>query len=103
MQREAYGEFDPNNHTDLKHILAKAATENAEGNIEHWYCSGCDKYYSDKDGTKEIKKADNVTAKLPKSPPTSDTRNLMLWIALLFISGGAVIGTAVTEKKKKQK
>lgn len=103
MQREAYGEFDPNNHTDLKHILAKAATENAEGNIEHWYCSGCDKYYSDKDGTKEIKKADTVTAKLPKSPPTGDTRNLMLWIALLFIGGGAVIGTAVTEKKKKQK
>ena len=38
-----------------------------------------------------------------KSPKTGDNSNLMLWIVLLFISGGAVIGTAVTEKKKKQK
>ena len=53
---KAYGEPDPKNHTDLKHISAKAATEDAEGNIEHWYCSGCNNYYSDKDGTKEIKK-----------------------------------------------
>ena len=100
---KAYGEPDPKNHTGLKHIPAKAATEDAEGNIEYWHCSGCGKYYSDKDGTKEIKKADTVTAKLPKSPPTGDTSNLMLWIALLFVSGGVVIGTAVTEKKKKQK
>ena len=100
---KAYGELDPKNHTDLMHIPAKAATEDSEGNIEYWYCEGCGKYYSDKDGTKEIAKADTVTAKLPKSPQTGDNSNLMLWIALLFISGGAVIGTAVTEKKKKQK
>ena len=100
---KAYGEPDPKNHTDLMHIPSKAATEDAEGNIEHWYCEGCGKYYSDKDGTKEIKKADTVTAKLPKSPKTGDNSNLALWIALLFISGGALIGTTVTEKKKKQK
>ena len=103
---KAYGELDPKNHTDLKYIPAKAATEDSEGNIEYWYCSGCNKYYGDKDGTKEIKKADTVTAKLPKNenrPQTGDSSNFILWIALLFISGGAVIGTAVTEKKKKQK
>ena len=98
---KAYGELDPKNHTALKHIPAKAATEDAEGNIEYWCCSGCNQYYSDKDGTKEIKKADTVTAKLPKSPPTGDNSNLMLWIALLLASGGAVIGTAVVSKKKK--
>ena len=98
---KAYGEPDPKNHTALKHISAKAATEDAEGNIEYWYCSGCNQYYSDKYGTKEIKKADTVTAKLPKSPPTGDNSNLMLWIALLLASGGAVIGTAVVSKKKK--
>jgi len=98
---KAYGEPDPKNHTNLKHFPAKAATEDAEGNIEYWYCSGCNKYYSDKDGTKGIKKADTVTAKLPKSPQTGDTSNLMLWIALLFISGGAAIGTTVVSKKKK--
>ena len=96
---KAYGELDPKNHTDLKHFPAKAATEDAEGNIEYWYCEDCNKYYSDKDGTKEIKKADTVTAKLPKSPKTGDTSNLMLWIALLFISGGAC--TALTVKRKK--
>jgi len=103
---KAYGELDPKNHTDLKYIPAKAATEDSEGNIEYWYCEGCNKYYGDRDGTKEIKKADTVTAKLPKNenrPQTGENSNFILWIALLFISGGAVIGTAVTEKKKKQK
>ena len=98
---KAYGELDPKNHTALKHIPAKAATEDAEGNIEYWYCEGCNKYYSDKDGTKEIKKADTVMAKLPKSPQTGDNSNLMLWIALLLASGGIVTGTTVISKKKK--
>ena len=103
---KAYGKPDSNNHTDLKHIDAKAATKTAEGNIEYWYCGGCDKYYSDKDGINEIKKADTVTAKLPdepRSPQTGDNSSLMLWFALLLVSGGAVIGTAVTEKKKRLK
>ena len=98
---KAYGELDPNNHTDLKHSPAKAATEDAEGNIEYWYCSGCGKYYSDKDGTKEIKKADTVTAKLPKSPQTGDISNLMLWIALLFVSGGVLTGVTVFDNRKR--
>ena len=98
---KAYGEPDPKNHTDLKHIPAKAATEDAEGNIEYWYCEGCNKYYSDKDGTKEIKKADTVTAKLPKTPPTGDTSSLSLWIALLLASGGAATGAAALSRKKK--
>ena len=98
---KSYGELNPNNHTDLKHFPAKASTEDSEGNIEYWYCSGCGKYYSDKDGTKEIAKADTVTAKLPKYPQTGDNSNLMLWIALLLASGGAVIGTTVVSKKKK--
>ena len=100
---KAYGELDPKNHTDLKPFPAKAATEDSEGNVEYWHCDDCNKYYSDKDGTKELKKADTVTSKLPKSPQTGDNSNLMLWIALLLISGGALIGTTVTEKKKKQK
>ena len=105
-----YGELDPKNHTNLKHFPATAATKTTEGNIEYWYCEGCGKYFSDKDGTKEIKKADTVTAKLPsgtvkpgadKSPQTGDNSNLLLWIALLFVSSGAAIGTTVVSKKKK--
>ena len=99
-----YGELDAKNHTDLKHFPATAANKTTEGNIEYWYCEGCGKYYSDKDGTKEIKKADTVTAKLKddsKPPQTGDYSNLALWIALLFISSGAVIGTTVVSRKKK--
>ena len=103
---KAYGKPDLNNHTDLKHIDAKAATEDAEGNIEYWYCGGCDKYYSDKDGINEIKKADTVTAKLPgnpKSPRTGNASDLALWISLLLVSGGVTCVTAGLRKKKKHK
>ena len=107
---ESYGELNANNHSDLKHFPAVAATKTAEGNIEYWYCSGCKKYYKDAAATQEIKQADTVTAKLPggtvkpgadKSPQTGDNSNLLLWIALLFISGGAAIGTTVVSRKKK--
>lgn len=103
---KAYGKPDSNNHTDLKHIDAKAATEDTEGNIEYWYCGGCDKYYSDKDGINEIKKDDTVTAKLPgnpKSPRTGNASDLALWISLLFVSGGVTGVTAGLRKKKKHK
>ncbi len=103
---KAYGKLDVNNHTDLKHIDAKAATKTAEGNIEYWYCGGCDKYYSDKDGINEIKKADTVTAKLPgnpKSPRTGNASDLALWISLLFVSGGVTGVTAALRKKKKHR
>jgi len=103
---KAYGKPDLNNHTDLKHIDAKAATEDTEGNIEYWYCGGCDKYYSDKDGINEIKKADTVTAKLPgnpKSPRTGNASDLALWISLLLVSGGVTGVTAGLRKKKKHK
>ena len=36
------------------------------------------------------------------SPQTGDNSNMILWIALLFISGGAVIGITVYSKKKKE-
>ena len=107
---ESYGELNANNHSDLKHFPAVAATKTAEGNIEYWYCSGCKKYYKDATATQEIKQADTVTAKLPggtvkpgadKSPQTGDNSNLLLWIALLFISGGAAIGTTIVSRKKK--
>ena len=109
---KTYGELDAKNHADLKYIPAKAATWVAEGNIEYWYCEGCGRYFSDRDGTKEIRRADTVTAKRrsgsaaakpeddPKSPGTGDTSNLALWIALLLASGGAAIGTTVVSRKK---
>ena len=70
--KESYGSPDPNNHADLKHIEAKAATVAAEGNIAYWYCDDCDKYFSDAAATKEITKADTVTAKLPPKITAGD-------------------------------
>ena len=102
---ESYGKLDPNNHANLKHIDAKAATKTSEGNIEYWHCDGCNKYYKDAKATQEITKAQTVTAKLPddsKSSQTGDNSNLALWIALLFISGGAVTVTTVYGRKKKR-
>ncbi len=100
---EAYGEPDANNHTDLKHFPAKAATENAEGNIEYWHCEGCGRYYADADATGEISRESTVTEKLPgdPNPPTGDTSSLALWIALLFISGGVLTGVTVFDKRKR--
>ena len=101
---KAYGELDTKNHPNLVYVPEKAA-KGADGNIEYWYCEDCNKYYSDSAADKEITKADTITAKLPddqKPPKTGDNSNLVLWIALLFIGGGAGIGiTGISRKKKR--
>lgn len=61
---EEYGEVNAANHTNLVKTEAKAATHMTEGNIEYWYCDGCDKYYSDEAGAKEITLADTVVPKM---------------------------------------
>ena len=100
---KSYGELNPKNHADLKHINAKAAATDAEGNIEYWYCDGCNKYFSDAAAAKEISKADTVIKKMqsyPKSPQTGYCTNLIqLWLALLFV-GGVVTGTTVIIKRR---
>ena len=51
-----------------------------------------------------LKKEKPASTKLgtsDKGPQTGDTSNLALWIALLFVSGGAAIGTTVVSRKKK--
>ena len=69
-------------------------------------CDYCKKTISAREDapTEEIKKADTVTAKLPddsKSPQTGDNSNLILWIALLIISGGVMKGVTAFGKSKK--
>ena len=49
----------------------------------------------------EKKPASTKPGTSDKGPQTGDTSNLALWIALLFISGGAAIGTTVVSRKKK--
>ena len=68
-------------------------------------CDYCKKTISaHEDATpEEIKKPDTVTAKPDdsKSPQTGDNSNLVLWIALLIISGGVMKGVTVFGKSKK--
>ena len=49
----------------------------------------------------EKKPASTKPGTSDKSPQTGDTSNLALWIALLFVSGGAAIGTTIVSKKEK--
>ena len=65
--KESYGSLDLNNHTDLKHIDAKAATAAEEGNIAYWYCKACEKYFSDADAKNEITQAQTVIPKRQSS------------------------------------
>ena len=111
---ESYGETDPDAHSDLEHIDAKAATEDGEGNTEYWHCDDCGKYYADAEASKEITAADTVTKKLPaktadttpvkdasdtKAPGTGDGCVLMICIALMTVSTGTII--ALLPKRKK--
>ena len=65
--KESYGSLDPNSHTDLKHVDAKAATAAEEGNIEYWYCKACEKYFSDADAKNGITQAQTVIPKRQSS------------------------------------
>ena len=58
-----YGEKNPANHSGLKHVPAKAATTQAEGNSEYWLCSGCGKCYKDAAAATEVALSDTVIAK----------------------------------------
>ena len=49
----------------------------------------------------EKKPASTKPGTSDKSPQTGDTSNLALWIALLFVSGGAVTATTIYGRKKK--
>ena len=96
------------NDTDKDHICdycEKTISEHEDKDKNH-ICDYCKKTISaHEDATpEEIKKADTVTAKLPddsKSPQTGDNSNLILWIALLIISGGVMKGVTAFGKSKK--
>ena len=96
------------NDADKDHICdycKKTISEHVDKDKNH-ICDYCEKTISAHEDapTEEIKKADTVTAKLPddsKSPQTGDNSNLILWIALLIISGGVTKGVTTFGKSKK--
>ena len=96
------------NDADKDHICdycKKTISEHVDKDKNH-ICDYCKKTISAHEDapTEEIKKADTVTAKLPddsKSPQTGNNSNLILWIALLIISGGVMKGVTAFGKSKK--
>ena len=95
------------NDADKDHICdycKKTISEHVDKDKNH-ICDYCEKTISaHEDATpEEIKKPDTVTAKPDdsKSPQTGDNSNLVLWIALLIISGGVMKGVTAFGKSKK--
>ena len=95
------------NDADKDHVCdycEKIISEHEDKDKNH-ICDYCKKTISaHEDATpEEIKKPDTVTAKPDdsKSPQTGDNSNLILWIALLIISGGVMKGVTAFGKSKK--
>ena len=97
-----YGEVDPHNHVNVKHVARKEATKYSKGNIAYWYCKDCGKYYSDEALTKEITKNKTVIPALTESPKTGDESHVA---AALFVtaSTGAALTFLLLANKKRDK
>ncbi len=82
---QSYGDIDPAVHADLRHIPAKAATTEAVGNIEYWYCAGCNKYYQDAAAKLQITRADTVT---PQRIPHHYSGPTIMVVGTSYYDGG---------------
>ena len=92
---------------DFKWVVDKEATATQKGS-KHEECKVCGykKAAVEILATGSTTKPTDPTQTNPntgaESPKTGDNSNMILWIALLFISSGAVIGITVYSKKKKE-
>lgn len=93
-----YGDVDAHRHADLRHVEAKAATTEAPGNIEYWYCAACGKYFADAQASRELQQADTVTEKLPAAP-TGDEAPLTLWVIVLAACAGLALLLLVLRRR----
>ena len=62
-----YGKTDPTCHASLEKLEAIAATAAANGRVECWHCTACDKYFADANGKTELTAENTVTEKVPPS------------------------------------
>ena len=62
-----YGKTDPTRHASLEKLEAIAATAAANGRMECWHCTACDKYFADANGKTELTAENTVTEKVPPS------------------------------------
>ena len=62
-----YGKTAPTCHASLEKLEAIAATAAANGRVECWHCTACDKYFADANGKTELTAENTVTEKVPPS------------------------------------
>ena len=62
-----YGKTDPTRHASLEKLEAIAATAAANGRVECWHCTACDKYFADANCKTELTAENTVTEKVPPS------------------------------------
>lgn len=114
---DEYGEINTANHTNLVKTEAKPATTTAMGNTEYWYCDGCDKYFSDEAGTKEISLKDTVIPKLTEdtaggttddtqkpqtdeNTQTGDDSNILPIIAVMALAAAGAAATVIYRRRE---
>ena len=91
---------------DFKWVVDKEATATKKGS-KHEECKVCsyNKAAVEIPATGFTTKPTDPTQTNPspgaESPKTGDTSNLMLWVALLFISGGVLTGVTVFDKRER--
>ena len=92
---------DTSAHTAGEWIIDTPATATTSGS-KHKECTVCGYTMTTEAIPATGIPTEPVKPIVPNSPQTGDNSNIILWIALLFISGGTVIGITVYSKKKKE-
>ena len=90
-----YGKLNAENHSGGTEVRdAKEATENEKGYTGDTYCKGC--------GEKIADGKDIPVTGSGASTQTGDNSNIWLWISLLFVSGGCMLGFFIIKKRKER-
>ena len=78
-------------------ILAFSGFKTKDGVKEHWYCEGCDCYFTDAEGKYNIAYKSLIVPAI-ETPATGDS--IMLWVVLAVVSVMGMACVVVLNKKK---
>ena len=81
----------------LQHFEAVAPTKDKDGVQEHWYCEGCDCYFTDAEGKYNVAYKSLILPAI-ETPKTGDT--VMVWVVLAAVSVMGMACTVALNKKK---